>query len=117
MVAQVWPLTEGRKPSEIIFLDVDWASQKVSFPQFNLRLKDGQSLEDFILEVEEKVNGIIGESTLNEYKAYKSLVKHKKRVNHVFSELSAETTLRSRPPGADKKIPAVVVVVCSAAPP
>jgi uncharacterized protein YktA (UPF0223 family) len=66
-----------------------------------LQLKDGQILEDFILEVE-KVNEMIGESTLNQYKAYKSIVKHKKRVNRVFSE---------------QKISDVVVAVCSASPP
>jgi uncharacterized protein YktA (UPF0223 family) len=66
-----------------------------------LQLKDGQSLEDFILELE-KVNEMIGESTLNQYKAYKSIVKHKKRVNRVFSE---------------QKISDVVVAVCSASPP
>jgi DNA-directed RNA polymerase subunit N (RpoN/RPB10) len=60
---------------------------------------------------------MIGESTLNEYKSYKSIVKHKKRVNRVFSELGAETALRSRPLGVDKKISAVVVAVCSDAPP
>jgi hypothetical protein len=60
---------------------------------------------------------MVGESTLNEYKSFKSIVKHKRRVNRVFSEFVAETALRSRPPGVDKKIPAVVIVVCSAAPP
>jgi uncharacterized protein YktA (UPF0223 family) len=45
---------------------------------------------------------MIGESTLNQYKAYKSIVKHKKRVNRVFSE---------------QKISDVVVAVCSASPP
>jgi hypothetical protein len=82
-----------------------------------LRLKDGQRLEDFILQAEEKVNAMVGESTLNEYKSFKSIVKHKKRVNHVFSELSAETALRSHPPGVDKKILAIAIAVCSAAPP
>jgi hypothetical protein len=47
---------------------------------------------------------MIGKSTLNEYKAYKSIVKHKKRVNRVFLELGADTALRSRLPGMDKKI-------------
>jgi hypothetical protein len=60
---------------------------------------------------------MIGESTLNEYKAYKNLVKHKKRVNRVFSELCAETAFRSRRPGVDKKAPAVAVASCSTAPP
>jgi hypothetical protein len=74
-------------------------------------------LDIFILEVEEKVMNMVGEFTLNEYKAYKHIVKHKKRENRVFSELGATTTLRSRLPGVDKKVPAVVVVGYSAAPP
>jgi hypothetical protein len=73
IVAGVWPLSNGWKPLDIVFLDVDWASQKVPFPRFGLRLKDGQSLEDFILETEEKVNEMVGESTLNEYKLTKTL--------------------------------------------
>jgi hypothetical protein len=93
MAAQGWFLLEGWEPSEIIFLDVDWASQKVLFPRVSLRFKDGQSLEDSICEVEEKVNEMIGEFTLNEYRAYKSLVMHTKRVNRVFSEYGAETAL------------------------
>jgi hypothetical protein len=60
---------------------------------------------------------MVGESTLNGYKAYKNLVKHKKRVNHLFSELGVETALRSRPPGVDKKVLTVAVASCSAAPP
>jgi uncharacterized protein YktA (UPF0223 family) len=54
-----------------------------------LRLKEGRSLESFIIEVEKKVDAMVGESTLNEYKAFKALVKHKRRVNHVFSEFGA----------------------------
>jgi hypothetical protein len=57
-----------------------------------------------ILEVEEKVNEMVEKSTLNEYKSYKHLVKHKKRVNRVFSELGAKTALRSHPPGVEKKV-------------
>jgi hypothetical protein len=82
-----------------------------------LRLKKGQSLEDFIAKVEEKVNAMVGESTLNEYKSFKALMKHKKRVNRVFSDLGAETSLHSRPPCVDKKIPAITVATCSVAPP
>jgi hypothetical protein len=60
---------------------------------------------------------MIGEYTLNEYKAYKNLVKQKKRVNRVFSKLGAETSFRSRRPGVDKRAPAVAIASCSAAPP
>jgi hypothetical protein len=60
---------------------------------------------------------MVGESTLNEYKSFKNIVKHKRRVNRVFSELGADTTLRSRPPSVDKKVPVVAIAVCSAASP
>jgi hypothetical protein len=39
-----------------------------------------------MLEIERRVNLMIDEYTMNEYKAYKNLVKHKKRINRVFSE-------------------------------
>jgi hypothetical protein len=38
-------------------------------------------------------------------------MKHKRRVNQVFSKLSADTTLQSHPPSMDKKIPFVAVAV------
>jgi uncharacterized protein YktA (UPF0223 family) len=60
-------------------------------------LKDGQSAEEFMNEVENKVNAMIGESTMNEYKAYKNLVKHKRRINWVFSEVCGEKSFRLVP--------------------
>jgi hypothetical protein len=101
----------------MIHLTVDWVTQQVHVPRFNLRLKEGQSLEIFIAEVEKKVDAMVGESTLNKFKAFKALVKHKRRVNRVFSEFGAETTLCSRPPGVNKKVLAVAVATCSATPP
>jgi hypothetical protein len=38
-------------------------------------------------------------------------------VNRVFSELGPKTTLRSHPPGVNKKVPVVAVATCSPAPP
>jgi hypothetical protein len=32
VAARIWPLSHGWKPSHTVFLDVDWASQKVPFP-------------------------------------------------------------------------------------
>jgi hypothetical protein len=68
-------------------------------------------------EVEKKVNAMIGESTMNEYKAFKNLVKHKKRINHVFSEVCGDKSFHSRHPGINKKAPVVVVASCSFGPP
>jgi uncharacterized protein YktA (UPF0223 family) len=101
----------------IVNFNVNWATQQVPFPRFVHQLKEGKSIEEFIDEVEKKVDAMIGESTLNEYKAYKNLVKHHKRINRVFAEVGAETTFRSRPPGVDKKALAVAMASCSAAPP
>jgi hypothetical protein len=60
---------------------------------------------------------MIGEYTMNEYKAYKNLVKHKKRINRVFSEVCRDKSFRPRRPGRKLKMPAVAVANCSAAPP
>jgi hypothetical protein len=68
-------------------------------------------------EVEKKVNAMIGKSTMNEYKAFKNLVKHKKRINHVFSEVCGDKSFRSRRPGIKKKAPVVAVASCSSGPP
>jgi hypothetical protein len=68
-------------------------------------------------EIEKKVDAMIDESTMNEYKAYKTLVKHKKRINRVFSEVCGENSFHSRHPGIDKKAPAIAVASCSVAPP
>jgi hypothetical protein len=59
---------------------------------------------------------MIGEYTMNEYKAYKALVQHKRRINRVFSEVCGDKSFYSRCPGRKLKIPAVVVASCSAAP-
>jgi hypothetical protein len=59
---------------------------------------------------------MIGESTMNEYKAYKNLVKHKRGINQVFTEICGENSFRSRRPSIEKKAPAVAMASCSAAP-
>jgi hypothetical protein len=79
-------------------------------------MRDGQSADDFMTEVEKKVNAMIGEYTMNEYKAYKNLVKHKKRINRMFSEICGGKSFCSRRPGRNMKMPDVVVASCSAAP-
>jgi hypothetical protein len=53
---------------------------------------------------------------MNEYKAYKFLVKHKRRINRVFTEVCGDKSFNSRRPGRKLKVPAVAVASCSAAP-
>jgi hypothetical protein len=67
-------------------------------------------------EVEKRVNVMVGEYTMNEYKAYKALVKHRKKINRVFSEVCCDKFFSSRGPGPKLKVPAVAVASCSAAP-
>jgi hypothetical protein len=62
--AQVWPISYGWAPTKIVNFNVNWAAQAVPFPRFGLQLRDGQSADDFMIEVERKVN-----ATMNEYKA------------------------------------------------
>jgi hypothetical protein len=69
-----------------------------------------------MLEIERRVNLMIGEYTLNEYKAYKNLVKHKKRINRVLTDDCGDRSFRSRRPGRKLKMPTVAVASCSAAP-
>jgi uncharacterized protein YktA (UPF0223 family) len=116
VVAEVWSISYRWDPTEIMGFNVNWATQEVSFPRFGLQVKDGQSAEEFMDEVEKKVNAMIGESTMNEYKAYKKLVKHKRRINRVFLEVCGEKSFRSRRPGIVVKAPAVAMASCSAAP-
>jgi hypothetical protein len=83
--AEIWPISYGWAPTKIKDFNVNRATQEVPFPRFGLQLKEGQSAEEFMDEIEKKVNTMIGKSTMNEYKAYKYLVKHKRRINRVFS--------------------------------
>jgi hypothetical protein len=69
-----------------------------------------------MLEIERRVILMIGEYTMNEYKAYKNLVKHKKRINRVFFDVCGDKSFCSRRPGHKSKMPAVAVASCSAAP-
>jgi hypothetical protein len=78
VAADIWPISAGWQPASMTHHTVDWATQQVPFPRFKLQLKEGQSLENFIAEVEGKVDTMVGESMLNKYKAFKALVKHKR---------------------------------------
>jgi hypothetical protein len=116
VAAEVWPISYGWAPTEIVSFNVNWAAQEVPFPRFGLQLKEDQSAKEFMDEVEKKVSAMFGESTMNEYKAYKNLVKHKRWINRVFSEVYGENSFRSRRLGIVVKAPAVVIASCSAAP-
>jgi hypothetical protein len=114
--ARIWSIPYGWAPTEIMNFNVSWTAQEVPFPKFGLPMRDGQSADNFMLEIERRVNLMIGKYTMNEYKAYKNLVKHKKRINRVFSEICGDKSFRSRHPGRKLKMPAVAVASCSAAP-
>jgi hypothetical protein len=88
----------------------------VPFPKFGIKLHEDQSAKAFMEEVEKKVNVMVGEYTMNKYKAYKALVKHKKKINRIFSEVCGDKFFSSRGPGPKLKLPAVAMASCSAAP-
>jgi hypothetical protein len=96
VAARVWPISSGWAPTEIVYLKVNWAAQEVPFPKFGIKLHEDQSADAFMVEIEKRVNVMIGEYTMNEYKAYKALVKHKRRINRVFSEACGDKSFNSR---------------------
>jgi hypothetical protein len=116
IAARIWPISCGWAPTEIVYFNVNWAAQEVTFSKFGMKLREGQSTDAFMVEVEKKVNLMIGEYTMNEYKAYKFLVKHKRRINRVFTEVCGDKPFNSRRPGRKLKVPLVAVASCSAAP-
>jgi hypothetical protein len=61
--ARIWPISYGWAPTEIVNFNVNWAAQEVPFPKFGLQQRDGQSADDFMLEIERRVNLMIGEYT------------------------------------------------------
>jgi hypothetical protein len=116
VTAQIWPISYGWAPNEIMHFNVNRASQEVPFPKFGIKLREGQSADAFMLDVKRRVTLMIGEYTMNKYKAYKALVKHKRKINRVFSEVCEDKAFPSRRPGRKMKIPAVAVASCSVAP-
>jgi uncharacterized protein YktA (UPF0223 family) len=116
VAANIWPISYGWAPTEILFFNVNWAAQEVPFPRFGIQLPEDQNADDFMDEIEKKVNAMIGESTMNEYRAFKNLVKHKKRINRVFSEVCGDKSFRSRRPVIKTRTPPVVVASFSSEP-
>jgi hypothetical protein len=116
VAARIWPISSSWSPTEIVYFKVNWAAQEVPFPKFGIKLRKDQSADAFMVEIEKRVNVMIGEYTMNEYKAYKALVKNKRRINRVFSEVCGDKSFNSRGPGPKLKVPAVAVASCSAAP-
>jgi uncharacterized protein YktA (UPF0223 family) len=116
VAANIWRISYGWAPT-ILFFNVNWAAQEVPFPRFGIQLPEDQSTDDFMDEIEKKVNAMIGESTMNKYKAFKNLVKHKKRINRVFSEVCVDKSFRSLRPGIKKRAPTIVVTSCLFGPP
>jgi hypothetical protein len=116
VAARVWPISSGWSPNEIVYFNVNWAAQEVPFPKFGIKLCENQSADAFMTEIEKRVNVMIGEYAMNEYKAYKALVKHKRRINRVFTEVCGDKSFSSRGPGPKLKVPAVAVASCLAAP-
>jgi hypothetical protein len=116
VAADIWPISYGWAPNEIVYFNVNLATQEVPFPKFGTKLREGQSADAFMVEVEKNVTLMIGEYTMNEYKAYMALAKHKRRINRVFTEVCGDKSFNSRRPGRKLKVPVVAVTSCSAAP-
>jgi hypothetical protein len=66
VAARIWPISYDWAPIEIAHFNVNWAAQQVPFSKFDIKLREGQSAEDFMLEIERRVTLMIGEYTMNE---------------------------------------------------
>jgi hypothetical protein len=66
VATEIWPISHGCAPNEIVYFIVNWATQEVPFPKFGIKLREGQSADAFMVEVEKKVTLMIGEYTMNE---------------------------------------------------
>jgi Tfp pilus assembly protein PilZ len=53
-----------------VIFNINWAAQEVPFPRVGIQLPEDQNADDFMEKVEKKMNDMIGESTMNEYKAF-----------------------------------------------
>jgi hypothetical protein len=60
VAARVWPISSGWSPTEIVYFNVNLAAQKVPFPKFGIKLREDQSADDFMIEIEKRVNVMIG---------------------------------------------------------
>jgi hypothetical protein len=61
VAANIWPISYGWAPTEIVTFNVNWAAQEVPFPRFGIQLPEDQSTDDFMNEIEKKVNAMIGD--------------------------------------------------------
>jgi hypothetical protein len=68
VAARIWTVSSGWAPIEIVYFNVNWAAREVPFPKFGIKLRENQSADAFMIEIEKRVNVMIGEYTMNEYR-------------------------------------------------
>jgi hypothetical protein len=56
VAARISLISYGWAPNEIVHFNVNWAAQEVPFPKFGVKLREGQSADAFMLDVEKKSN-------------------------------------------------------------
>jgi hypothetical protein len=52
VATRIWPISYGWAPTEIVHFNVNWAAQQVPFSKFGIKLRDNQSVDDFMVEIE-----------------------------------------------------------------
>jgi hypothetical protein len=61
VAARIWPISSGWSPTEIVYFNVNWAAQEAPFSKFGTKLREDQSADAFMMEIEKRVNIMIGE--------------------------------------------------------
>jgi hypothetical protein len=114
VAARVWPISSGWSPTEIVYFNVNWAAQKVPFLKFGINLREDQSADAFMIEIEKMVNVMISEYTMNE--CVQGSCEAQEEDQPRVLRFCGDKSFSSRGPGPKLMVPAVAVASCSAAP-
>jgi hypothetical protein len=54
VAARIWLISSGWAPIKIVYFNVNWTAQEVPFPKFRIKLRENQSADAFIIEIEKE---------------------------------------------------------------
>lgn len=97
LATDIWPLSDGWAPTEIVMETVVWYHKPVPFPRFGLSLPEGTSAGPVVKGVERCAVEILGPFHINEYHATWKIVTHDHRMNRVFFEMGMEVEPQAKP--------------------
>lgn len=97
LAANIWPLSDGWSPLEIVPKDVLWSTSPLLYPCFGVELPVDANPGLFVEDVERHAVDIIGPSTETELMLARKIIAHELRVNRVFEELGVDVKPHPKP--------------------